>query len=476
MNTTTTPPHSEYHYDLIIIGSGAGLTIANIFAKQHGWKVALVEKGPLGGTCLNRGCIPSKIMIHPADLVQEIERAEEFGITATIENIDFKKIVERATEYTDHSAKAIERGVDKNSTIDLYKAEAYFTGDKSVMAGDTEISGDRVVIAAGTRPFIPPIEGIDEVSFLTSTEALRLDTQPKSMVLVGGGYISAELGNFFGGLGTDITVVEMGDRLAALEDREVSDAFTKAFSDRYPVHLNTQVVKLENANKTGSKKTVTIKNLVSNQKQTIQTEQILIATGRRSNSDLLKLAEHTSIELDQRGYVKTDEYLRTSVDGVWALGDINGTAPFRHAANWESSHLVHYIEEYVPGTSHTPRHRPVDYSIMPHAMFSNPQVAGVGLTEEDAKAADLDYSVKKKNFTTTAMGKALEADGAFVKYIIDQPNNKVVGCHIIGPHASSLIHEVVVLLQAADGDIPTMMDSIHIHPALNEVVQWALYR
>ncbi|MBI4118263.1 MAG: dihydrolipoyl dehydrogenase [Parcubacteria group bacterium] len=458
----------QKHYDLVIVGAGSGLNLAAKTAEANNWKVAVIEKGPLGGTCLNRGCIPSKILIHAADVANEIRRAREFGIDAEITGIRFADVVNRASEFVDADAAKLERGVRAHPGIDLYETEAYFVSDKTLdvggpssTSGQETITGERILIAAGTRPFVPPVQGIESIEYLTSDEALRLTKQPKSMIIIGGGYISAELGHFFGALGTEVTIIEAGERLIGREDSDISAAFTRIFSESHRVVLNAKVISVAQGN---GLKQVIVEGKDGKQ-QTLEAEALLLTTGRRSASDLLKLKENTKIELDERGFVKVNEYLETNVPNVWALGDIVGKAPFKHGANMEARHLL----AALTGGKKTP----VDYSLMPHAIFSYPQVAGVGLTEEEAKAKGIKYEVRKKEYAKTGMGKALEEKDGFVKFIIDPEKEKILGCHIMGPHASTLIHEVIVAMKAG-GDISLIRDSIHVHPALSEVVQRAL--
>lgn len=460
---------SSSNYDLIVVGAGSGLNVVSHAANNLEWRVALVEEGPLGGTCLNRGCIPSKIIIHAADAAEGVRKAADFGVNAKVESVDFEKVIARASSFVDGEAVQIEEGIRKHEKIDLYKARGEFTGDKTLRVGNKEITGERVLIAAGTRPFVPPIEGIENVDYLTSTEALRLKKQPKSMLIIGGGYISAELGHFFGALGTKITVVERGEKLVKREDEDVSRVFTEVFSRNYDVALESKVVKVEKSGlsaeasaREGNMKKITVEDKAGN--QTIhEAEALLVSTGRSSNSDILKLKDNTSIALDKKGFVTTNEFMETNVPGVWALGDIVGKAPFKHGANWEARHI---------NFSLSGNKKSVDYSVMPHAIFSHPQVAGVGLTEQEAREKGIKYDIRKKKYIKTGMGKAIEEHDGFIKYIIEPREKKILGCHIIGPHASILIHEVIIALNTG-GDMSAITDSIHIHPSLSELVGWA---
>src|SRR3989338_5125216 len=266
------------HFDVIVIGAGSGLSISSA-ASANGLKTAIIEQGPMGGTCLNRGCIPSKMIIHSADVAEMINRAKEFGISPKGYKVDFRKITERASRLVDEDSRNIEKGIraDKNTT--LFKTEGKFIGHKTLRVGNKIIAGDKIIIAAGTRPQIPPIEGLDKVEHMTSTGALRLTKQPKSLTVIGGGYIAAELANFYGALGTKINIIQRRDVLIPNEDREIAEEFTKIFSKKYNVFLNSDAIKVS---KKGNKIITTIKNRDDNNKNKIKnivSDKLLIAAG-----------------------------------------------------------------------------------------------------------------------------------------------------------------------------------------------------
>ena len=437
------------------------MNVANFARSNYGWKVALVENGPLGGTCLNRGCIPSKIVIHAADVAEEIKSAEKFGIKAKIESIDFAAVTNRASRMVDEDSANIEQGIRETEGIDLYKAEGSFVDEHTIKVGDEEISGDRILISSGARPFIPPIDGIDEVDYMTSTEALRQTKQPQSLIVIGGGYIAAELGHFYGALGTKVTIIEMSPLLISREDGDISREFTRIFSEKYNVVLGVKAKKI--SQKPDGIKVVTIE-IAEGREENIEAEALLVAVGIKPNTDLLK-AEKAGIETDNRGNIKVDEYMRTNKPHIWALGDITGVAPFRHAANWQAQ----YVRQNIKGEQRFK----VDHSVMPHAIFSSPQVAGVGLTEEQAKEKGIKYKVSRYDYKNTGMGFAMAEVDGFVKFVLDETGDKILGCHILGPQASTLIHEVIPIM-AAGGTADVIRNSIHIHPSLSEVVRRAL--
>lgn len=451
----------EKHYDLIVIGGGSGLNVASACANNENWRVAVIEKGPLGGTCLNRGCIPSKMLIHVADIVETIQTAKDFGVNAKLGKVDFKAIMAHTNALIEKDAQNIETGIDHHKNIDHYNGLGTFVAPKKVHVGGETLTADRILIAAGARPFVPPIPGLDTVTYWTSTEALDQARLPKNMIIIGGGYIGAELGHFYGTLGTDITVIEMMDTLLFREDRDIAETFTEEFGKKHTLILESKVASVEKV-QSGARVNYTNK---AGAEQYVEAEVILLATGTKPNSDGLNL-DVTSIKTTDRGYIAVNQFLETTEPGVWALGDIIGKAPFKHGANYEAQHVYWNItgEDRVP----------VSYDIMPHAVFSSPQIAGVGMTEQQAEEQGLDVVIKKYPFTKTGMGTALHAEYAFIKYILSSNGETILGCHILGPQASTLIHEVVLTMSANAGKVDTIADTIYIHPALSEVVQRGL--
>ena len=446
-------------FDFVVVGSGSGLDVASTAVRQ-GLDVAVVEEGPLGGTCLNRGCIPSKMLIHRADLAEEIRGASAFGIDATIDGVDFAGMVEEVTDEVAEDAASIERGLRASDHHTLFHERGRFVDDRTVEVGDERIRGETVLVAAGTRPEIPDVDGIDDVSYLTSKEALELQERPDRLVVVGGGYIAAELGHFFGAFGTDVTVVGRRDVLLPDEDPEISETFTEVFGRKYDVHVGHEATAvLDDGDE------LTVRATGPDGDFDVTADELLVAAGRRPNTDTLNVAA-AGIETDEQGFVETDEYLQTTADDVWALGDIVGNYLYKHSAN----HEARYVARNALGRGDP---QPVDYTAMPHAIFASPQVAGVGRTERELRDADREFAVRTYEYGDTAMGQALKEDDGFVKVLADPEDAAILGCHVVGPEASSIIHEVVVAMTSGSGTVHDVRETIHIHPALNEVVQRA---
>ena len=456
-------------FDLIVIGAGSGLEVANA-AYQHGLRVAVVEKDRMGGTCLNNGCIPSKLLIHSADIAETIKRADLFGIKVDGYAIEFEKIVQRVNSITDSDSDGIRNAFEGVDNPKLFPKECKFIGPKTItIVGDDSqdiITAEKILIASGARPRIPNIKGLEGTGYLTSDEALRLKKQPHTLTIIGGGYIACELAHFFGALGTKINIIQRKNVLIPNEDEEVSQKFTEIFSKKYNVYVDyeTEYVSRENEPNSGSKFHVIAKKDTSGNSIELVSDQLLIAAGRIPNSDTLDL-EKTGVRVGEKGYIKTDRYLETDVNGIFALGDIIGRYLFKHNANHEARYVANNI-------LHPDKKVPVNYAAMPHAIFSSPQVAGVGFTEHELKKEGLEYQKSVYSYINTAMGHALEDRDGFVKFLAGKTNGKILGCHIIGSEASILIHEVLVAMRADDngGTIDNITKTVHIHPALSEVV------
>ncbi len=444
-------------YDLIVVGSGCGLNITDE-ASDHGLKVALVDKGPLGGTCLNVGCIPSKMLIHAADKVVEAQESRKLGIRVKITSVSFKAIMKRMRKSVQSDREHIRKGVTQSKKLDYYEGEGYFIDDLTMEVNGERIKGKKIFLATGSRPFNPPIKGLDEVSYLTNESALKLENAPESLIIIGGGYIAVEFGHFFAAMGTRVTILEMADRLILSEEPEIAELLKKKLSQRMGVHTGSLVQEVRKAID-GEGVIVTSKEQVSGQIKEFSAQKVMIAVGRRSNADLLKV-ETTGVELDQRGYIKVDEDLQTTRKGIYAVGDANGQQMFTHVASMEA--------DLVADNALHGKKQKVDYSAAPHAVFSHPQIASVGLSEEKARA-NYKVLVGKTSYYDVAYGEAMKEKEGFAKAIVEQDSGKILGFHIIGPYAPILIQEVINAM-ASKGHTGEIFRGLHIHPALSELI------
>lgn len=446
-------------YDVIVIGSGAGAAVVEQ-ALAHGLSVALVDKGPLGGTCLNVGCIPTKILTFPADRVVEIQEAEKLGIHAEIKKVDFQAIMERMRRTIERSQSHIREGIEHTEELDFYEDLSSFVEDYTLEIGGKKIRGRKIFIASGARPLIPPITGIEDVDYLTNENILRLTRRPKSLIIIGGGYIAAEFGHFFAAVGTKVTILQRAVRLIRDEEPEVSELLKTKMEKRMDIFTNTEALEVR---KGKDEVKVITGDKVSGEEREFRAEKILLAAGRRSNADLLKV-EKTGVKVDQRGYIAVNDYLQTSKENIWAFGDATGKKMFRHSANREADFVWHNA---VHGERNT-----VDYDKVPHAVFSYPQVASVGLREEEARQ-NHDILIGEAKYSEVAKGEAMMDEESFAKVIIEKNSGRILGCHVIGPYAPILIQEVINAM-SIDGTVRPIINGMHIHPALPEVIQATL--
>jgi dihydrolipoamide dehydrogenase len=442
-------------YDVIVVGSGSGGEIVDA-AVSHGMTVAWVDKGPLGGTCLNVGCIPSKILIHPADRIMEIQDAKKLGITAEIKDIDFHAIMERVRQPIQESREGMEKGIQHAENLNYYKGEGHFIKDYALEILGKEIQGEKIFLGSGARPLIPPIKELDSVPYLTNENVFDLKEKPDSMVIIGGGYIAEEFAHFFSAVGTTVTIFQRGNRLIPNTEPEISELLKKQFEKRMHIYLDTEVLEVK---KQGNRITTIGKNSLNGKELTVTAEKILVAAGRKSNADLLKV-ENTGVKTDSRGYIQVNEYLETSKKNIWAFGDAIGKAMFKHVANEEATiawrNAIH---------DHKTK---MDYHTIPYAVFTYPEIAAVGMTEEEAKKNNK-ILVGSARYSDVAKGGAMMEYDGFTKVIVDKETGKILGFHIIGPYAPMLIQEVINAM-ALGGDIYHLSHGLHIHPALPELI------
>ncbi len=445
-------------YDVVVIGSGCGMTIADE-AVGHGLKVAVVDKGPLGGTCLNLGCIPSKMLIYAADRAVEIQEAGKLGIEADIKRINFGLIMDRMRRSVKGGQDYVRRGIGEAKNLDLHEGMGHFVADHTIEVDGQKIRGEKVFIASGSRPFIPPIKGVEVVAYLTNETVLQLEQKPESLIIIGGGYIAVEYGHFFAAMGTRVTILEMADRLVLAEEPEIADLLKKQLSRRMEVYTGAMA---EEVKKNGDGVAVAVKT-GDGQKREFTAQRILMAVGRRSNADLLKV-ENTGVQTDQKGFIKVNEYLETSKKNIFGVGDVNGLQMFTHAANRQAGVVA-------DNALHGSRTK-VDLSVTPHAVYSHPQIASVGLTEEKARK-DHQILLGRARYFSVAKGEAMMEEEGFAKAIVEKKSRRLLGFHIIGPFAPELIQEVTNAM-ASGGQMEHIFNGMHIHPALNELIEAAL--
>lgn len=449
-------------YDVIVVGSGAGAIIAE-YAIREGLKVALVDKGPAGGTCLNVGCIPSKMLTAVADRIMEIKEAEKFGVKAKIEGVDFEKVMKDMHEAVLPEHKRILKVLRNSKDMDFYEGEAHFLEDYILEVNGKKIKGEKIFIVSGARPLIPNISGIEKINYLTNESLLSLKEAPKSMVIIGGGYVAMEYAHFFSAMGTEVTIIQRNKRLVPDEEPEISELLKEHLEKRMKIYLKTEAVEAEK-----SKNGYFVIGKANGKEIKIEAESILIAAGRKSNADLLKV-ENSGIETNESGYIKVNDFFETSKKNIWAFGDAIGKGMFTHASRVESGIVWHNSHHGKNGNGEK---LSLDFEKVPHAIFTYPEIASIGLREEEAKE-NYDIAVGKASYAHTAKGEALREEKNFAKIILDRNSWKVLGFHIIGPQASTLIQEIINVM--ANGEnINFIIRSMHTHPALTELVQATL--
>ncbi|MGF1597460.1 MAG: mycothione reductase [Acidimicrobiales bacterium] len=442
-------------FDLIIIGSGSGNAIP---AYLDGWKIAIVERSTFGGTCLNVGCIPSKMFVLPADLAVAARHGDRLGVASRVDGVDWPAVRDRVFGRIDPITEGGRRYRQSgNPDVELITGTARFIDDRRFDVDGRTITAPKVLLAAGARPVIPPIPGLDAGGYHTSDTIMRLDELPPRLGIIGGGYIAVELGHVFAAYGSQVTLFNRSERLVRSEDEEISRRFTDVFGRRVDLRLGVLPDRIEHH---GHEIVLDIRD------EELVVDQLLVATGRRPNSDLLH-TEAGGVPLTTDGRVIVDDTMATPADGVWAIGDLANPFQLKHLANAEAKVAFWNLAEQGPV-------RTVDYRAVPHAIFSDPQIAGVGLTEAEALKAGHDLVVGRRDYGGTAYGWALEDTDSFVKVLVDRNDRQIVGAHIIGPQASSIIQPLIQAMHFRHPADAVANDVFYIHPALTEAVENAL--
>nr|WP_047575580.1 dihydrolipoyl dehydrogenase [Methylobacterium sp. ZNC0032] len=452
-------------YDLVVIGTGPGGYVCAIRAAQLGLKVAVVEKRKThGGTCLNVGCIPSKALLHASEMFEEAGHTfEKLGIVTGKPKLDLKAMMAHKQETIDANVTGVGFLLKKNK-IDAFHGTASIpaAGKVVVTAEDgkaQEIETRNIVIATGSESAPLPGVTIDEKTVVTSTGALEIGTVPKELVVVGAGVIGLEIGSVWSRLGAKVTVVEFLDRILPGMDGEVAKQFQRILEKQgFTFQLGSKVTKVE-AGKKGA--TVTVEPAAGGEAKTLNADIVLVAIGRRPNTDGLGLDK--AGVATERGRIVIDDHFKTNVAGIYAIGDVVRGPMLAHKAEDEGV----AVAEIIAG-----KHGHVNYDAIPGIVYTAPEVAAIGKTEEELKAAGVAYKVGKFPFTANGRARAMRHTEGFVKVLADAATDRVLGCHIIGPHAGDLIAEVTVLMEFG-GSSEDLARTCHAHPTLAEAVKEA---
>lgn len=452
-------------YDVIVIGSGSGLSIVHKALSEKA-RVALVAREYLGGTCLNVGCVPSKLLIYPADRIIEIENASKLGVTAPVKSIDFRGIMERMRAYVQRGVSFLREDIATTENLDFYEAEGRFIDDYTLRVQgekiDEQIKGRTIFIASGARPLVPPIKGLQDVAHLTNETLLSLERLPESVLILGGSYIGVEYAHFFSAMGSKVTIVERLERLVAFEETEISDLLKKEMEKRMTIHTGATALE---ARQKGNGVALLLKEESTGQEREVAGERLLVAAGRVPNADRLDV-QKTGVETARGGFIKVDQYLQTTKEHIWAVGDVTGKQMFTHAADKEVEIAWHNAthEEKVE----------MDFGVVPHAVFSYPQIASIGLTEAEARKT-YQVLVGKANYNDVVQGDARMEETGFAKAIVEKDTGRILGFHIIGPEASVLIQEVINAVANKTG-AGSIINSMHIFPSMSELIPETLNR
>jgi dihydrolipoamide dehydrogenase len=449
-------------YDVAIIGAGTGGYVAAIKAAQMGKKVAIIEKRDLGGVCLNRGCIPTKTLLKSAEKWQEVTHCSDFGIFVSEAAYDWEKIKNRKDDVIHQLRSGIEKLLDANK-VTMLVGEATIKDAHNIHIqpdnpdGFMDISAENIIIATGSSPAKPPIPGIKTLGVITSDDLLKLDEVPQSLLIVGAGVIGLEFAGIYAGFGCQVTVVEMTPSILPPSDIDMQRRMNVALRKQFITVKTNAAVKEIKTGVEGLNVSVESRGKT----EVLTAEKVLIATGRTPNINQDELNK-LGVAFTRKG-ITVNEKMETSVPGIYAIGDVTGMSMLAHSA----AHMGIVAAENICGTA-----AKMDYSAIPSCIFTTPEIAAVGLTEQECKAQNLDVKISKFNFAGN--GKALtmgETDG-LVKLIADAKTHKIVGCHIMGAHASDLIMEGTLAVQQGL-TAEQVATTIHPHPTLSEAVDEA---
>ncbi len=444
------------HHDLLILGGGSGNTV--IGPEHDGWDVGIAEPAEFGGTCMNRGCIPSKMLVHAADVSLAARTGPRLGLRTSADRADWPAVRDRIFDRIDAIAEGGLAYRESLDNVTVYRHHARFIGERAVDLDGELVTADRIVLAIGARSAIPAIPGLVNAPYLTSDDVMRVDQLPEHLVVMGGGFIALEMAHVFDGLGSRVTIVHRGDLLLRGADEDVRQQLTRSYSERLDLRLETTVEQVNHGGQTFS--------LSLSDGTVLEGDQLLVATGRIPNGDLADVGV-AGIDVDNRGYVITDDRLRTSAESIWALGDVTNPVQLKHTANDEARLVARQLVD--PDDQST-----IDRRFVPHAVFGHPQVGSVGATEAELVAAGRPFVKATREYASTAYGWAMEEEAGFAKLLADSETRLLLGAHVVGPQAPTLVQQLVQGM--ANGLTVDAMakGQLWIHPAMPELLEQAL--
>jgi len=447
-------------YDLAVIGAGQGGLPAAYLASSFGTKVGLIEMKEVGGTCLNEGCIPTKTLLRSAEVMHLIkERALEFGVRGVNPediSFDLPMTVARKDTVVQGIVNGIHKRLEGDQNIDFIVGQAEMVSPSEIKVNGKSLSADKVILAVGARPVIPDIPGLTETGYITNVEALQLEELPRSMIIIGTGYVGVEFAQMYSRFGTKVTLLGRADRILLGEEPELADMLAELMrAEGIDLHDRTEVI---SAGVKDGQRYVIAKS--GSREERFTADTILLATGRIARVNELGL-ENTEVRMEGN-YMNVNGQLKTTASNTWSIGDANGGPMYTHRAVYDGKRAALNAVKNLG--------KDVDYRIVPRALFTEPSLASVGLTEEQAKQRGFKVNVGKSYFTSSGRAKAMAQTEGMLKVIVNREDKEILGAHILGEHADIMIHEAVVAMYQR-GTIDSLQKSIHIHPTLSEMVQ-----
>ncbi len=449
-------------YDLIVIGGGTAGSVVMHRAAAKGLKVAVIEAEQIGGTCVNVGCIPSKILIHTARIMALVKGSAEFGIHSSEPQADWPAVLKRKGQIVGKMRDGGYRSILGNENITLFEGEASFAGPGHLRVNGETIYTGKIIIAAGARPAIPDLPGLADLDYLTSTSIMEMEKLPESLLIIGGGIIALEFSQLFARLGVQVTILQRNRRLVPKMEEDISAEIQKILLEE-GVNVITGV-EIKSAGR--DEKGIYVLEESSGRLLRYQAEKLLVAAGRTPNSDRLAL-QSVGVDVDKKGYIKVDSSFKTSARDIWAAGDITGGPMFTHKA-WHDGFLL--ASHLLDGQQVKSEGR-----LVPVAVFTDPEIAVVGLGEQEAKDAGFDVEIKKYHFEDHGRNMVDGKLKGFIKLVVEQDSGKLLGAHLIGSEAAELLHELIAVIRF-EGKITDLQDMMHIHPTLAEAINSASFK
>jgi pyruvate/2-oxoglutarate dehydrogenase complex dihydrolipoamide dehydrogenase (E3) component len=441
-------------FDAIVIGSGqSGPSLVERFA-QAGQRVAIIERKYFGGTCVNTGCVPTKTLVASAYVAHMARRAAEYGIDTGSVSVDMKRVKARKDAIVEKSRNGVKRWMQTMKNVTVYEGHARFTGPKTVMVGNDQLQADKIVINTGGRATIPPMPGLDQVPYFTNSTLMESDALPEHLLVVGGSYIGLEFAQAYRRFGAKVTVVEMADRLIGREDQDVSDTVREILeAEGIEVRLNAKCLAVE---KDG--KGITMNLGCHEGAPRVSGSHMLLAVGRRPNTDELGL-DKAGIATDAKSYITVDDQCRTNVDGIWAIGDVNGRGAFTHTSYNDYEIVAANLFDNDP--------RRISDRISCYGLFIDPPLGRVGMTDAEVKAMGIKALTAKRMMTSIGRARERGETLGFMKITVDAASKKILGAALLGLNGDEVVHAVLDVM-AAGLPYTAISRTMHIHPTVAE--------